>query len=176
MKPPLRYWFCRVYVLAFWPLTAALVLCWAYATDKHDERWLLLVFAWVPLFLPMVSMTLTLGAFPVDYSAFGKFNRSPLPAEMALKVFAWGGVLIGTGMNAPGTLIVYPSGLGLKLILVGKVFLPRNSIDALERTRWWGVALHHHWPEIRTPVYITPFVANFLFEHWGKFAPDAIVV
>lgn len=176
MKPPLQYWFCRVYALAFWLLMVASVLYWAYATDKHDQRWLLLVFAWVPLFLPLVSMTLTLGAFPVEYSAFGKLKRSPLPVETPLKVFAGGGVLIGNGMNAPGTLIVYPSGLGLKLILVGTVFLPRDSIDALQRSRWWGVALHHHCPEIRTPVRVTPYVANILFEHWGKFAPDAILV
>ncbi|HEX5443730.1 MAG TPA: hypothetical protein VFW87_07875, partial [Pirellulales bacterium] len=165
MKPPIRYWFCRLYVLFLWPLMLGSVLsCLYLAGTRHDERWFLLCFAWVPLLLPMVSMMLTLGAFPFEFSAFGKCIRSPLPAETPIRVLDWGGILIGDGMRAPGTLIIYPSGLGMKLAMVGTVFLPRDAIDAVERTRWWGLALHHHCPEIKTPVYVTPKMADMLFQ------------
>lgn len=160
IKPPLHYWFCRLYVLVLWPLMAATFLyAFHEAATGHGPRVLFYVFAWVPALFPMVCWMLSVGAFGFDFSAFGKYCRSPVPNEPPVAVFKQSGVILGNRMRAPGTLTVYQSGLAMRLYFVGTVFLPIADIEALEPIRWWTI-IHHHCPEVRTPITLPNNVAD----------------
>ena len=164
MKPPFHYWFCRIFVIVVWPLMAVTIIYALYDGAKRDDpRVLLMAFAWIPAILLMVRWGLSLSAFGFDFSAFGRYIRSPTPNEAPVATFRQSGAIIGSGMRAPGTLIVYPSGLAMKLYLIGTVFLPFADIEAFEEMRWW-VVVHHRCPEVRTPITLPKDVGRAIEE------------
>lgn len=170
MKPPFRYWFCRLYVLALWPPTVLAFLSFLYeSATRNDTRLFVVCMLCMPLMVPVVLMVLSLGAFPFDYSAFGKHIRSSPPVgETPIAVFPVSGVLIRNRSRFPAMLSVYPSGLEINLCMaIGISFLPFSEIEFLERARRYTV-VHHRCPEIRTPITIANDVANAIDQAIGR--------
>ncbi|HJT33883.1 MAG TPA: hypothetical protein VJ783_17685 [Pirellulales bacterium] len=167
-KPAHRYRSWRLYALVLLPLIALTFGWFAYqVSSRNDFRLFPVCAALAPLLLPTIPLALGLRAFPFDYGPFGKFSRSPPPAETPVTVFRGCTVYLGAGMRNQGTVVVYPSGLALKLYLTGKVFLPMTAIDSVESTRWSGTAVHHHCPEVRTPVTLPLYVGRAVEELAG---------
>jgi len=166
VKPPFRYWFCRLYVLVLWPLMAMTFLTFLYeAAARNDTRLFVVCMLWTPLMPPIIVMGFSLVAFPFDYSAFGKYIRSPSPAnETPIAVFPLSGILVRNRSRMPAALSVFSSGLEIICYgAVGIAFLPLTDIELLERARWTTV-VHHRCPEIRTPLTIPNNVADALDE------------
>lgn len=173
-KPAFRYWLWRLYVLVFLPLIALTFGWFAYeSSSRHDFRLFPLCAALTPLLLPVIPLVLSVRAFPFDYGPFGRFSRSPPPAETPASVFRGCIVYLGAGMRNQGTVAVYPSGVAINLYLTGKVFLPFKDIDSVESTRWSGTIVHHHCPEVRTPVTL-PLHVGHAVEELAKLPHDAI--
>ncbi|HEX7445918.1 MAG TPA: hypothetical protein VF306_00150 [Pirellulales bacterium] len=160
-KPAFRYWFWRLYVLVLLPLIALTFGWFIYkVSSRNDFRLFPVCAALAPLLLPIVPLVLSVRAFPFDYGPFGKYHRSPLPDEPPVTVFRGCILYLGAGMRTQGTVIICPSGLANNLYLMGKVFLPMKAIDSVESSRWWGTVVHHHCPEVRTPVTLPMHVGQ----------------
>jgi hypothetical protein len=110
-----------------------------------------------------VYSIVTLLAFNFDYSAFGKFERTPFPDQPVIlkERFRWG--LIGYSWNNfPPTWYVFPSGLGIELWRGGKGFIPVSSFWSLKKEE--GLVLYgtpyqleHDSPEVRSPIYLPDY-------------------
>lgn len=167
-KPTLCYWLWRLYVLVLVPPIVLTFGWFIYSvSSRNDFRLFPVCAALAPLLLPIVPLVLSLRAFPFDYGPFGKHFRTPLPDEKPVSVFRGCILYLGAGMRTQGTVIVCPSGLAIKLYLTGKVFLPLKAIDSVESTRWSGTVVHHHCPEVRTPVTLPLYVSHAIEELAG---------
>ena len=172
-KPVRRYWFWRLYVLVVLPLIALTLGWFIYEVSRNNFRLFPVCVALAPFLLPIVPLVLSVRAFPFDYGPFGKYRRSPLPDETPVTVFRGCILYLGAGMRTQGTVIVCPSGLAIKLYLAGKVFLPLKDIERLEQTRWSGTVVHHHCPEVRTPITLPVHVGRVVEELAGIRQPAA---
>lgn len=167
-KPAHRYWLWRLYVLVLLPLIAFTFGWFAYQISSRDDFRLFPFCATLaPLLLPTIWLGLNSRAFPFAYGPLGKFSRSPPPAETPVTVFRGCIVYLGAGMRNQGTVVVYPSGVAIKLYLTGTVFLPMKAIDSIASTHWSGTAVHHHCPEVRTPVTLPLYVGRVVEELAG---------
>jgi hypothetical protein len=172
LKPPWLYWFWRIYA----PLVyVGFLLAAASAIFRQDEPMFLWFYFGFALFAAATIAILTCCAFPFAYSAFGNRRRTPLPDEPALRTFANSYGIIG-GVRATLPLVtwrVYRRGIGIKVSLMGDVFLPVEFIDALELEKGMLSTLYHHSPEVRGPVRVPNYVARFIGPMLG---PHKVVV
>lgn len=95
----------------------------------------------------------TLFWLPFNYSLLGKYARTPFPKNETpigrYDVRARIGEMLWPRSRC--TLTVYPSGLGVSLIL-GDVFIPKDRILYVKYTALGFYLLEHSSPEIRSPI------------------------
>jgi hypothetical protein len=117
-----------------------------------------------PLFAAVVVAITSRYAFPFEYSMFGKRRRTPLPDEPPLRsIQASWGIIGGIRASFPlVTWLIYRRGLGIKLSPLGDVFLPWESVDALELRRGLLSDLHHHCPEVRGTIRVPTATARII--------------
>ena len=175
IKPPWVYWFWRIYVPVVY---IGFLLTAATAILKQDER----IFAWFalgfPLFAAAVMAILDRYAFPFAYSQFGKRRRTPLPDEPALRTIKYSyGIIGGVRATVPlVTWLLYRDGLGIKISIMGDVFLPWETIDALELQSGLMSTLYHHCPEVLGPIRMPNAMARIIAETWGSRYPRKVIV
>lgn len=156
-----KWWlFCRIYAplgMAAWLIIPAI---WSSArTDWLQGGYhLLLAFVLAVISFPMLS---TLVFFRFNYSCFGRYKRTPWPAEEPILVekTATGsvGVLDAGGWCTPGVYVwaLYPSGLGIRVPYFGKGFIPLDAIQEVRRPSWgFRTTLIHNSPEVRSRISI----------------------
>lgn len=153
---------------------AALAICvWCAATiwalycmlRRDDVGALFVVLFSVPLFIPALFMILNWCAFPFPYSIFGRFRRTRFPRETPDCVVAHSWIVIGRHFRSTWpsvTWTVFPSGIGISIELIGRVFIPKEHILRVRRD-WVGRGvLEHTSVEVRTPLTMPGNVSKAL--------------
>jgi hypothetical protein len=125
-------------------------------------------FLTVPIFWPAMDALLSPLAFPLPYSAFGKLKRTPLPTSGCVDVFtlSWG--RIGSLISQMGfmTWWVYPTGVGIRSLGMGKVFLPSSAVVSLEYQGKRRCVISHTHHELRSPVVCPALVGRVIERAW----------
>lgn len=106
---------------------------------------------------PYVFMFFNLLVFKFNYGIFGRFKRTSIPAEAPLiKDIHSYGVAGFLSASVPFfTWSVYPSGLGINILLIGRGFIPIEKIIKVQKINVILCDLYrikHNSPEIRNPV------------------------
>jgi hypothetical protein len=174
LKPPWHYWFWRIYVpTVYVGFAASLVAFFMRPGDLF--AWSYFVFM---LFGAAVMGIINRCAFGFDYSVFGKRVRTPLPDEPALRTFANSyGIVGGVRATVPMvTWLVYREGLGIKVVLMGDVFLPWDTIDVLELQPGLFSTLYHHCREVNGLIRTPKSVARALAEALESRSPGKVIV
>jgi hypothetical protein len=106
-------------------------------------------------FLPAPFMLGNLMVFPFEFSMFGPYERTLFADEVPIVRQSWsfGRISWFSGRAPVFTWIVYPSGIGIAVFGIGKVFVPVECIVDL-RPNSRGYILRHNSPELRNPVTI----------------------
>lgn len=174
LKPPWFYWFWRIYVPTVYVAMAATFVAF-FMRPGDLFPWSFFVFL---LFAAAVMAILNRCAFGFDYSVFGKRVRTPLPDEPALQTFANSyGIVGGVRATMPlVTWLIYRQGLGIKVALMGDVFLPWETIDALELQPGLFSTLNHHCREVNGPIRTPSSVARTLAEALESRSPGKVIV
>ena len=173
-KPPWLYWFWRIYVPTVFIGFAATFVA-SFMRPGNLFAWFYFVFL---LFGAGVMAILNRCAFGFDYSVFGKLRRTPLPDEPALRTFANSyGIVGGVRATMPlVTWLVYCEGLGVKVALMGDVFLPWETIDSLELQPGLFSTLNHHCREVNGLIRTPSSVARTLAEALESQSPGKVIV
>lgn len=177
LKTHRRYHFYRAWCLFFAVLWNVVGFCEFFGMAGRHQPPVIMPLLF-PLMFPTVFMALSWGAFPWDYSLFGRYERTPLPAEAPLyvKPASWGKI---GWMNASVpffTWRVYRTGLGIAVFGIGKVFVPLAHIRTLEEGSFFrSPKLSHDWPELRSPVVMPKPVFAALREAAEKYGPAGAV-
>lgn len=101
-------------------------------------------------------VTLLLFSFamsPFKYSVFGPYKRRPFPNEKPLLEKSTSGRI--SLMSVYGPLIkfvVFPSGLGISILNIGKVFIPTHYFVQIDTHFMGSYILKHNSPEVRSPI------------------------
>lgn len=74
------------------------------------------------------------------------------------------------------TWLLYREGLGIKISIMGDVFLPWETIDALELQSGLMSTLYHHCPEVLGPIRVPNAIARIIAETWGSRYPRKVIV
>ena len=154
-----KWWlFCRIYA----PLGVAPWLLFHEALIYRVPDWpffgfyALLAFVLIAISFWMLS---TLVPFRFDYSCFGRYKRTPWPAQppILVKKTATGSVGVLDLCSRAGIYVwaLYPSGLGIRVPYSGKGFIPLDTIQEVRRPSWgFRATLIHDSPEVRDLVSI----------------------
>jgi hypothetical protein len=118
----------------------------------------------IPIFfllvVSLVIMVSSLSVFQPDYSMFGRRKRTPLPDETPIyKRCARWGKTGGFLMSIPYVVwTLYPSGLGIKMPIIGEVFIPVENIVELKKEAylpfWPPYQLIHNSIELTNPIIL----------------------
>ncbi len=144
---------------AIWILGVPMDLFFFVANKTTDDQAFLIIFVLTPFCVVSALFTLNTAAFSFAHGALGKFGRSTAPDESPVLTFrgSWGRIgQLKLGITWVSW-YVYPTGLGLKIELLGSAFLPFQCIHTAEPRRVGlsrGVALSHNSPEIGSPVVV----------------------
>lgn len=162
LKPPYVYWFWRVYCPVVWLALVGLAFV---AVIQQNERLFAGMIAYMPFFAVVVLAVLNFHAYPFEYSAFGKYRRTPLPLEQELAEipFSWGYIgKLSTGPGLKWTL--FANGIGMQAYFLGAAFVPLDEIDAIVFDGFWTATIWHHCPEVRSPIKAPKKVARLMAE------------
>lgn len=138
------------------PVSVVLWCCSAWFF-QYRFYWPLLLIC-LALFLPFGILWNHLFAFPWDYSALGRYERTPRPATKPLaKFFSLGAVRAWAlfWQMFFMRLYVFPHGVGFRVGLLSEAFIPFERVDRVRQSGFpWrnGFILYHHCPEIRSPI------------------------
>ena len=164
-------WTKCVCLLSLWVVSVVgVALCW-YGIMRYDSTLAaLLLLLVVPAVIPPLFAFFSLGAFPLPYSALGTLKRSPLPLDQQPLVTlrsSW----IKTPhfvLTCPGvTWMIFPGGLGISMELIGKVYIPRESIVSIHFNWQRNCVITHTCEEFRTPVLGPGKLANIIRDSWN---------
>ena len=117
----------------------------------------------VPGLLTFLFMFFNLTVFPFRFSVLGALERTPLPKERPMLADSGVGL---SGASYGVTWYVYSCGLGIEMLGIGTVFIPRELIVGVRR----GLVnrLVHRSPEVRkfilTPKRVAEAVAEIIRE------------
>ncbi len=152
LKPHMRYIFYRVYAITALLLWNAIGI-WEITTmgEGSEPRYLFLL---IPFFMPALVMVFNLFAFPFRYSIFGRCKRRGLPNETRVlkQGFSWGRIGWLSATVPFFTWYVFPSGLGVSVLAVGRAFVPVGQMIRLSSGFFSGYKLWHTSPEVRSPI------------------------
>ena len=98
-------------------------------------------------------MLLSFAISPFKYSVFGPYKRRPFPNEKPLLEKSTSGRI--SLMSVSGPLIkfvVFPSGLGISILGIGKVFIPTHYFVQINTHLLGSYKLKHNSPEVRSPI------------------------
>lgn len=120
----------------------------------------------VALFGVLMLMFWNLVIFGYDFSLLGPYERTPHPQERPIyRVLGWGRIGVWR-FRAPFPLLiwtVYPSGLGISMLGIGKAFIPTAKIVSLQWSAlsllvfWTPYKLVHSSEELPSPLYLPPY-------------------
>jgi hypothetical protein len=128
---------------------------------------LLLVLA-VPSGAVVVLMILNACVFPIAYSVFGDRARTPFPKDVdPMEVPAsWIRLRAFSSTRPTVTWLIFPTGLGIEIFAIGRVFLPFSSIVSFEPAGQGAFCIWHACPELRSPVFIPSDVFKLAISKW----------
>jgi hypothetical protein len=176
VKNPLRYWFWRIYVPVVW-LTLATTISLSFFT--LDLGYLKLMLLGMPFYIVATLVMFNGMVFPLEYSAFGKCRRTPLPKEAPLRTigesfdaFRLRG-FAGRSNLGIVVFLLYRHGIGIKTIY-GTAFVPLDQIDAIifdegidaPLVRNSTSAIAHHCPEMKEPIYVSRWAAQIMAHYY----------
>ncbi len=103
--------------------------------------------------VPWLGVIFNVCAFPWSYSVLGRLTRTSFPSEEPVAAFHGCWARVGNlRMTWPcASWLVFSSGLGMRIDIIGKAFLPLETILAWEQ-RWIGYTVYHNSPEVRSPL------------------------
>jgi hypothetical protein len=147
-----RYLFYRAY-------TVLVILAWNVVIGRHffkREPPGIDVLALVPLFLPALFLVFNLMAFRLPFSAFGAYERTPLPITSPLieKRFTSGVVGLLNATSPFYSWYLYADGIGFHIFGVGRGFVPLAAVKSSQPAFMGGVTITHDSPEVRSPLRI----------------------
>jgi len=106
-------------------------------------------------------MVMSLFVFAFEFSIFGPLERSPFPNEKPVlkENGTWGQIGLFRGTFPFFSWHVFPSGLGISIFGIGKVFIPAEQIKGLSEETGLKFfkgryILKHSSPELLNPVYL----------------------
>ena len=178
VKHPCRYWFWRIYTAAVWLGFAVTASLFLFTLDlTYLRRGLLLM----PFYIVATLVICNGMVFPLQYSAFGKYRRTPLPKEAPLRTigesfdsFRLTGI---AGRSNLGSVVflLYRHGIGIKTIY-GRAFIPLEQIDAFVLDESFDTvapfvrgstsAIYHHCPEMKEPIYVSKWAAHIMAQYY----------
>jgi len=150
LKSNKRYFlilYCLV-ILFIWPIG----LLWI-AFEGLFQYTNLYVLVMASQALIVALMLLSLVITPFKYSVFGPYKRRPFPNEKPLLEKSTSGRI--SLMSVYGPLIkfvVFPSGLGISILGIGKVFIPTHYFVQINTHFSGSYKLKHNSPEVRSPI------------------------
>lgn len=113
----------------------------------------LYILVMAPQALIVTLMLFSLAISPFKYSVFGPYKRRPFPNEKPLLEKSTSGRI--SLMSVYGPLIkfvVFPSGLGMSILSIGKVFIPTHYFVQVDAHFVGSYKLEHNSPEVRSPI------------------------
>jgi hypothetical protein len=91
----------------------------------------------------------SLKTFPLKFSSLGTYKRSSFPKEPSYYEYGY----YENSVNYPlEKWYFYPSGIGIKYLFFGRVFIPWKSIITVESSWRRACKIIHTCPEIRSPI------------------------
>jgi len=162
-KPRWRYWLARV-MLAYVVVAPVVhvvgsVLHWGAA--KWEALW---VFSWVSCTIIVRWMVVSLFVFPIKYSVFGPYARTPLPDEKPIWAGESAGAVghigvSGDFISTTGSLAsymarwrVFRTGVAFKLGWFGSGFVHCDQFVSFTETYGGRWVLEHTSPELTRPL------------------------
>lgn len=172
-RPSGRIRWLRIFgLLAMWLVWVAGILFGVSHMLLHSELvGILLVPLTVLVGLPTILGFFSVAAFPLPYSVIGKLARTPLPPEStALDVVRCSWIQVGGLFSTIPTVTwtIYPTGLGIKIFMIGQVFLPRKLICSLNRNTKGQCVISHACAEIRSPIYGPGWLCELMDAQWKE--------
>ena len=163
LKAGKKYVFCRVYCLIAVVAWNFFGIFGASKTPPYVMVFLMPVF--MVIIVPAIFMVINWGVFPWQYSTFGQYERTSLPQGPPIfeNGGSWGKIALVHASMPFFTWSVYPSGLGISILGIGKVFLPIEQITEL-KSGFLGCKLRHTSPELRNPVTLPKKVFEAVLE------------
>ena len=165
-------WLVRIYtatVLLLWNVVGAVCLYLAVALGK--DRAILVMPAMAPFLLPALLAVFNWAAFPFEYSVFGQYKRTEFPEEEVLCRIEWSRIVISWCLrNDLGvTWYVFPSGVGISMSGIGRVFLPFMEIEEITKVGSSRYRVSHTCPEVRSPIIMPSRVVDAIL--WANKVP-----
>ena len=122
---------------------------------SHDRSpapmlWLL------PVLVPALFLSFSLGAFRFPFSAFGRYVRTPLPTSQPLVIDRRSSGIVGH-MSATVPFVswfLFAEGIGFSVLGVGDGFIPLHLIRRTADRTFYGFTVWHDSPEVRSPVVL----------------------
>jgi hypothetical protein len=163
LKQHRRYIFYRIYTLVVWGGGSIWIIYSLFSVANNQGLSIIqgIGFAILfPCFGAAVIMIMSIFVFPFDFSIFGHLERTHFPSEKPILEVGgtWGMVGIFRGTIPFFSWLVFPSGLGISILGMGKVFIPAAQIRGLSKTKGLyfftkRYKLEHSSPELYGPVY-----------------------
>lgn len=153
------YWFFRIYcfvVIVVWNV-------YFFTQMENSKPSVYLPFLF-PVLIPAIFMLFSIFVFPWKYSLFGEFERTKFPEETPIlhNPCSYGKIAFFHGTIPFFSWTVFPSGLGISILGVGKVFIPARNIQKLESGFFLSYVLTHNCPEVYNPIYVSKGVYDAL--------------
>jgi hypothetical protein len=159
-----RYIFYRYYIAVVYLAVIIWGIFWilSFAADREPTIAQVIGFGVLfPCFAVAVFILMSIFVFPFNYSVLGSLERTPFPNEKPiLKVTGtWGQIGVFRGTMPFFSWYIFPSGLGISILGIGKAFIPVKQMKSLNRTSnlmIWGspYEVTHTSREINEPIYL----------------------
>jgi len=182
VKHPLRYWFWRIYVPIVYLIVPPIILLAFFTLDLSYFKLLLPA---APFYFVATLVMFNGMVFPLQYSAFGKYRRTPLPKEAPLRTIGESFDMFRlrgfAGRSNLGVVVflLYRHGIGIKTIY-GRAFVPLEQIDAFVFDEGFVAplmssnstsAIYHHCPEMKEPIYVSKWAARIMAHYYPSKVP-----
>jgi len=169
LKHPARYWLVRAYAataLPLWWVTIAIGLYRSVMLGQNDTRLFVLVLAMTPFAVLAILAMFSWHAFPFAYSVFGRYRRTEFPKEGVLCEITWSHVVIGRCFRSNLGIIwfVFPSGVGILVWGIGRVFLPFAEIGEVTKVGRSRYRIDHSCAEVRSPIVMPGRVMDAILD------------
>jgi hypothetical protein len=145
------------YILYRWLVGIGFILCFSFfllflfsAVSASKLTFLFFLGAFIcgtPLSVLCVSAII----FNLDYSVLGRFQRTPWPEDPPLETYR----LVSAISRTWSDFMIFPSGLGINILLLGKVFIHREQMLSLVPASFstlWRHELDHNSTEFISPI------------------------
>lgn len=184
LKQHRRYIFYRIYVAVIWLSVLIWGIFWLISAATNQEPSIIQIIGFCilfPTFGVAVFMLMSLFVFPFEFSIFGSFERRRFPDEQPiLRIVGSRGMVGLWSTTTPfSSWYVYPSGFGVSIVGIGKIFIPTENIKYLKDTKVLGIfmggryKLLHNSPELYNPVR---FSYSRLFKSLKSILPQEVTV